>query len=64
MSARYYLPIRHGLIASNVLKMILKKNHYKGHVKLLNKPEYVIKIDNQEYWCSMSIKTATNKNPS
>ena len=57
ISARYYLPLCHDVIASNVLKMIMKKNHQERHVKLLSEPEYVIKIDNHEY--SMSIKTAT-----
>ena len=59
MSARYYLPLRHDIIASNVLKMIIKKNHPERRVKLLNEPEYVIKIENHEYWWNMSIKTTT-----
>ena len=62
MSARYYLPLRHDVIASNVLKMIIKKNHPERRVKLLNESEYVIKIEIHEYWWNMSIKT-TNKNP-
>ena len=57
MSARYYLPLRHDVIASNILKMIIKKNHLERHVKLLNEPEYVIII--HEYWWNMSIKTVT-----
>ena len=57
MSARYYLPLRHDVIASNILKMIIKKNHLERHVKLLNKPEYGIII--HEYWWNMSIKTVT-----
>ena len=59
MSAKYYLPLRHGVIASNVLKMIIKKNHPERRVKLLNESEYVIKIENHEYWWNMSIKTTT-----
>ena len=59
MSARYYLPLRYDVIAPNVLKMIIKKNHQERHVKRLNEPEYVIKIYNHEYWWNMSIKTAT-----
>ena len=50
MSASYYLPLHHNAIASNVLKMIIKKNHHKRHVKLLNELEYIIKINNHEYW--------------
>ena len=45
--------------ASNALKMIIKKNHLERHVKLLNEPKYLIKIDNYEYWWSMTFKTAT-----
>ena len=45
--------------ASIVLKMIIKKNHLERHVKLLNEPKYLIKIDNHEYWWSMTFKTAT-----
>ena len=59
ISARYYLPLRHDVIASNLLKMIIKKNYQERHVKLLNENEYVIKIDNHEYWWNMSIKTTT-----
>ena len=46
MSAKYYLPLRHDVIASNVLKMIIKKNNPERRVKLLNESEYVIKIEN------------------
>ena len=49
MSARYYLSLHHEVITSNVLKMIIKKNHHERHVKLLNEPDYVTKIDNHEY---------------
>ena len=59
MSALYYIPLRHDVIASNVLKMIIKKNHQEQYVKLLNEPEYLIKIDNHEYWWNMSIKKTT-----
>ena len=59
MSARCYLPLRHDVIASNVMKMMIKKNHQERNAKLLNEPEYVIKIDNHEYWWNRSIKTAT-----
>ena len=57
ISARYYLP-RHDVIASTVLKMIIKKNHQERNLKLLKEPEYLIKVDNHEYWWNMSIKTA------
>ena len=63
MSARYYLPLCHDVIGYNVLKMITKNNHHERHVKLLNEPEYVIKIDNHVYWWNMSNQNS-NKNPS
>ena len=46
MSARYYLPLHHDAVASNVLKVIVKKNHPERNVKLMNESEYVLKIDN------------------
>ena len=59
MSARYYLPLRHDAVASNILKIIIKKNHLEQNIKLMNESEYVLKIDNHEYWWNMSIKTTT-----
>ena len=44
MSARHYLPLRHDVIVSTVLKMIMMKNHQERNVKLLNVPEYIIKM--------------------
>ena len=59
MSARYYLPLRHDAVASNLLEIIIKKNHSEQNVKLMNESEYVLKIDNHEYWWNISIKTTT-----
>ena len=35
------------------------KNHPEQNVKLMNESEYVLKIDNHEYWWNVSIKTTT-----
>ena len=53
MSASYYLPLRHDALAKYVLKAVIMKNHP------ISEYEYVIKHDDMEYWCNISIKTAT-----
>ena len=35
MSARYYLPLRHDVVASNLLKIIIK-NYLEQNIKLMN----------------------------
>ena len=61
MSARYYyyLPLLHDAVVSNLLRIIIKKNHPERNIKLMNESEYVLKIDNHEYWWNISIKTTT-----
>ena len=59
MSARYYLPLRHGALAKYVLKLIIEKNHPNMKYRESNEPEYIRKIDNMEYWWNLPIKTIT-----
>ena len=40
MPARCYLPLCHDVIASSVLKMIIKKNNQERNLKLLHEPDY------------------------
>ena len=42
----YYLPLRHDAVATNLLKIIIKKNH-------------ALKIDNHKYWSKILIKIIT-----
>ena len=58
MSVRYYLPLRHDVIAKIVYNALIKENpSYRKYD--LESPEYLHKEGNQEYWCNISIKTAT-----
>ena len=58
MSVRYYLPLRHDVIAKIVYNALIKENpSYRKYD--LESPEYIHKESNQEYWCNISIKTAT-----
>ena len=59
MSTRYYLPVRHDVVARTFLNAVLHKNHPDCKHKLSYEPEYVIKIENYEYWWNLSIETGT-----
>ena len=60
MSAMYYLPLTHDASAKYVLKAIIKKNHPNSNVIDKTDPEYIMKIDDFEYWYNLSIKTGNN----
>ena len=58
MSVRYYLPLRHDVIAKIVYNPLVKENRsYRKYD--LQSPEYIHKEGNLEYWWNISIKTAT-----
>ena len=52
ISVRYYLPLRHDVIA----KIVYNPSYRKCY---LESPEYIHKEGNLEYWWNISIKTAT-----
>ena len=59
MSVRYYLPVRHDVIAKTVYNALIKKqniNHNRGN---FDTPEYIHKEGNTEYWWNFSVETAT-----
>ena len=59
MSVRYYLPVRHDVIAKTVYNALIKKqniNHNRGN---FDTPEYIHKEGNTEYWWNVSVETAT-----
>ena len=59
MSARYYLPMRHDMIAKSLYKEIIRKNHPEIETpEEINEQEYIQKIGNNEYWWNLSINTA------
>ena len=58
MSVRYYLPLRHDVIAKIVYNALVKENpSYRKYD--LQSPEYIHKEDNLEYWWNISTKPAT-----
>ena len=59
MSVRYYLPIRHDVVAKTVLKALILKIDPTDKFKHQQDPEYVYKVKDCEFWWNLSIKTAT-----
>ena len=58
MSMRYYLPLRHDVIAKMVYNALIKENpSYQKYD--WESPEYIHKEGNLEYWWNIGIKTAT-----
>ena len=57
MSVRYYLPIRHDVVAKTVLKFLILKIHPTDKFKHQQDPEY--KVKDCEFRWSLSNKTAT-----
>ena len=51
MSACYYLPMRHDMVAKILYKEIIKKNHPEiKALKEINEKEYIQKLGDNEYW--------------
>ena len=49
MSARYYLPMRHDMVAKTFYKEIIKKNHAEVEAaKEINEQEYIQKLGDNE----------------
>ena len=59
MSTRYYLPLRHNEVAKTVMNCHLKKFYPFKNIILSSEPEYIYKENSSEYWCNVSVKTAT-----
>ena len=59
MSVRYYLPLRHDVIAKIVYNAFIHKKNPSYRIRDLDSPEYIHKEGNLEYWWNISIKTAT-----
>ena len=57
MSARYYLPVRHDMVAKTLYKEIIKKTEIEVP-KEINEQEYIRKVGDNEYWWNLSINTA------
>ena len=59
MSMRYYLPIRHDVVAKNLLKAHIQKHSPTENFKHQTDPEYIYRVGDKEYWWNLSIQTAT-----
>ena len=61
MSARYYLPFRHDIVAKNMLNSIRKINNPNIKKPNLQYPnETIINEGDHEYWWNISVKSTTN----
>ena len=58
MSAGYYLPIRHEVVAKTVLKALILKTHPTDKFKHQQGPEYIYKVKGCEFSWNLSIETA------
>ena len=64
MPSRYYLPMRHNMVAKTLYKEIIKKNHPEIEApKEINKQEYIQKVGDNEYRWNLSINTAQKSTP-
>ena len=59
MSVRYYLPIRHDVIAKTVYNALICKENPLFKKKDFDIPEYICTEGNCEYWWNVSVETAT-----
>ena len=59
MSVRYYLPLRHDLVAKSLLKSLILKQNPLDKYKHKKESEYVYNVGNVEYWWNLSIQTTT-----
>ena len=59
MYARYYLPMRHDMVAKALSKEISKKNYLEIEVpEDISEQEYIQKVGDNEYWRNLPINTA------
>ena len=59
MSVRYYLPIRHDVIAKTVYNALICKENPLFKKRDFDIPEYICTEGNCEYWWNVSVETAT-----
>ena len=58
MSARYYLPMRHDMVAKTLYKEMIKKHPEIEVPKEVNEQEYIQKVGDNEYWRNLPINAA------
>ena len=62
MSVRYYLPLRHDVIAEIAYNPIIH-NKSPLYRKNLESPEYIHKEENLEYWWNISAENTAQQTP-
>ena len=58
MSIRYYLPLRHDIIAKHIFENLMKKND--PHRKIAYSDELIELTEEKEFWWNVKVKTTTN----
>ena len=59
MSARYYLPMRHDVIARAVFEELIKVDNPEVKIRFESDVEYIHTEGEKEYWWNIPIKTST-----
>ena len=58
MSSRYYLPLRHDIIAKHIFENLMKK--IDPHRKIVYSDELIDVTEEKEFWWNVKVKTAIN----
>ena len=59
MLSRYYLPLRHDVIAKTVYNEILQKENLDKKKLIKNETEFIMTVIDKELWWNIPVKTPT-----
>ena len=59
MSSRYYLPLRHDVIAETVYNEILRKENPDKKKSINNETEVITTVSDKELWWNVQVKTSS-----
>ena len=59
MSSRYYLPLRHDVIAKTVYNEILRKKNPDRKKLINNETEFITTVNDKELWWNVAVKTSS-----
>ena len=59
MSSRYYLPLRHDVIAKTVYNEILRKENPDKKKLVNNETEFITTVNDKELWWNVPVKTSS-----
>ena len=60
MSSRYYLPLRHDVIAKTVYNETLRKENQDKKKSINNEIEFIRTINDKELWWNVPVKLSSN----